>query len=129
MIPAVSDIISFGLSYEKSRAEAASYNLAMANVALSQGQHIPQKIVWVDHTFEQQLQDAVRIDSNPHAQTRHSYEPNHPLANSQGLVSYPKVDSAIEMATLLSANRAYEANIRAYNSLREMNTKALEIGK
>jgi flagellar basal-body rod protein FlgC len=46
-----------------------------------------------------------------------------------GMVHYPRVEAATEMATLVSATRAYEANIRAYNSLRAMNLKAFDIGK
>lgn len=129
MIPSIAEVINFGLSYEKSRAEVASYNLSMANVALTQGQAIPQKIVLVNPAFSQQLQDSIQVVAHPTAEIRQAYEPQHPLANAQGFVSYPQVNNAIEMANLLSANRAYEANIRAYNSVREMNAKALEIGK
>ena len=47
----------------------------------------------------------------------------------EGMERYPKLDAAREMATMVSATRAYEANIRAYNSLRAMTLKAFEIGK
>lgn len=33
------------------------------------------------------------------------------------------------MATLVSASRAYDANIRIFNTIKDMTTKAYEIGK
>jgi flagellar basal-body rod protein FlgC len=56
------------------------------------------------------------------------HEPGHPLADEKGFVSYPGVDPAMEMVTLLDATRAYEANVAAMNMARAMSLKALEIG-
>ena len=56
------------------------------------------------------------------------HEPGHPLADSRGLVSYPGVDPATEMVTLMSASRAYEANVAAMNTARNLALKALDIG-
>lgn len=55
-------------------------------------------------------------------------DPGHPDADAQGRVAYPGVDHLGEMVTLLSAMRAYEANLVALNATRVMATKALEIG-
>ncbi|WP_420997928.1 flagellar basal body rod protein FlgC [Cupriavidus sp. 30B13] len=59
---------------------------------------------------------------------RQMYEPGHPYADAKGFVSYPGVDTATEMMTMLSATRAYEANVAAMNMARAMAMKALEIG-
>ena len=56
------------------------------------------------------------------------YEPGHPFANTKGFVSYPGVDTAVEMVTMMSATRAYEANVAAMNAARTMALKALDIG-
>ena len=55
-------------------------------------------------------------------------EPGHPLADAKGFVSYPGVDTTAEMLTLMSATRAYEANVAAMNAARSMALKALDIG-
>jgi flagellar basal-body rod protein FlgC len=55
-------------------------------------------------------------------------DPGHPQADARGYVSYPGVDPATEMMTMLSASRAYEANVVAMNTARAMAVKALEIG-
>lgn len=55
------------------------------------------------------------------------YDPTHPDANADGIVLYPNVNLAIEMINLLSAQRAYEANVDVILSSRSMGQRALEI--
>jgi len=50
------------------------------------------------------------------------------LAAADGTVQYPDVDLAQEMTTLMSAQRAYQADIRAFNTLHGMLLKSLSIG-
>src|SRR5690242_10965559 len=54
-------------------------------------------------------------------------DPSNPMADAQGMVHYPRVDLAEQMATLVSASRAYEADVRAFNTLRSMELDALNI--
>jgi len=56
------------------------------------------------------------------------YEPGHPQADEKGFVAYPAVDQVSEMVNLMTAVRAYEANVVAMNATRTMAMKALEIG-
>ncbi|SHJ94763.1 flagellar basal-body rod protein FlgC [Anaerocolumna jejuensis DSM 15929] len=57
------------------------------------------------------------------------YDPSHPDANEEGYVTYPNVNTVTEMANMIDASRAYEANITAFNSIKSMALKGLEIGK
>lgn len=57
------------------------------------------------------------------------YDPGHPDANEDGYVLMPNVDTILEMANLISASRAYDANVTAINGTKAMALKALEIGK
>ncbi len=57
------------------------------------------------------------------------YDPTHPDANAEGFVEYPNVDTLTEMIDLISATRAYEANITVANALKSMAIRALDIGK
>lgn len=56
------------------------------------------------------------------------YEPSHPDADNKGFVAYPGINSVTEMVTMMSATRAYEANVAALNAAKVMSMKALEIG-
>lgn len=57
------------------------------------------------------------------------YNPNHPDADADGYVMMPNVDLIKETVDSMSATRSYEANITAFNALKTMANKAMEIGK
>jgi flagellar basal-body rod protein FlgC len=57
------------------------------------------------------------------------YDPAHPDANKDGYVMMPNVDITKEMVDLMSASRAYEANVTAFNVGKTMSLKALDIGR
>jgi len=57
------------------------------------------------------------------------YNPNHPDADEYGYVSLPNVEIVNEMINLISASRAYEANVTSINNTKTMAMTALEIGK
>ncbi|NLY18583.1 MAG: flagellar basal body rod protein FlgC [Clostridiaceae bacterium] len=57
------------------------------------------------------------------------YDPGHPDADENGMVQMPNVDVVTEMVNMISATRAYEANVTAINATKSMASKALEIGK
>lgn len=65
-------------------------------------------------------------DQNP---PRLQYEPGHPDANAQGYVAYPNVNVVEEMTDMISATRAYEANVTAAKASMSMQMKSLEIGR
>ena len=62
------------------------------------------------------------------APPRFVHEPNHPDADERGFVAYPGINPVTEMVTLISALRAYEANVAAMNAAKTMALKALELG-
>jgi flagellar basal-body rod protein FlgC len=66
----------------------------------------------------------VKADPSPF---REVYDPSHPDANGAGYVQYPNVQIAVEMANLVSAQRAYEANIAVMVSSSRMSEAAQEI--
>ncbi len=57
------------------------------------------------------------------------YEPSHPDADEEGYVAMPNVYPSEEMVDMLSATRAYQANLAAISLIRDVITKALELGK
>jgi flagellar basal-body rod protein FlgC len=85
-------------------------------------------------TFDQALTAAVSTVAVPDIQEseeapRAVYQPAHPDANPEGYVMMPNINSVLEMADLLAATRAYEANVTAVQAAKSMATKALEIGR
>jgi flagellar basal-body rod protein FlgC len=68
----------------------------------------------------------IQKDSAP---PRMVFDPTHPDANAEGYVAYPNVNVVNEMVDLISAGRAYEANVTAMNASKSMILKALDIGR
>jgi len=51
------------------------------------------------------------------------------MRTRKGYVLMPNVDVITEMVNMISATRAYEANITAINTTKGLAMKALEIGR
>jgi flagellar basal-body rod protein FlgC len=60
---------------------------------------------------------------------RYVYEQDYPLADDQGLVRYPDINLSDEMTSLIIAQRAYQANVTAFERARDGYLRELEIGK
>jgi flagellar basal-body rod protein FlgC len=145
-------ISAAGMSAERTRVEVATLNLANANtiqtadgVSYQPGRVVTRAMAGSDVSASS-LSFAEHVDKGfdgeglagivlPQATVeptevspRMVYEPGHPFANAKGFVAYPGVDTASEMVALMSALRAYEANVAAMNAARTLALKALDIG-
>ncbi|HEB9288726.1 TPA: flagellar basal body rod protein FlgC [Campylobacter coli] len=58
---------------------------------------------------------------------RMKYDPSHPDANAQGYVAYPNVNPVIEMADLIEATRAYQANVSTFTSAKTIAQSAIDL--
>jgi flagellar basal-body rod protein FlgC len=133
-----------GMDIERLRLDVAALNLAQANTALGSGESAtrPMRVVarsavpgahasgaggFAGQVNRLLTAPAATLEASDQA-PRRVLEPGHPMADSQGYVSYPAVDTTVEMMTLMGAVRAYEANVAAMNASRTMALKALDIG-
>lgn len=57
------------------------------------------------------------------------YDPTNPDADAQGYVQMPNVDILKETVDAMSASRSYDANVTAFNTIKLMASKALEVGR
>jgi flagellar basal-body rod protein FlgC len=55
------------------------------------------------------------------------YDPGHPDADAEGYVLLPNVNPITEMVDMINASRAYEANVSAVQTAKEMFNQALKI--
>ncbi len=69
---------------------------------------------------------AIVEDTSP---ARRRFDPSHPDADGEGYVAVPNVDPATEMVDMVGASRAYQANLTAINLIRDLVSRALELGK
>jgi len=137
------DAAASGMTAERLRMDVISNNIANANTTRTAqgGAYRRQMVVFQSRTenspFNQILAhnlesagNGVRVvgiikDESP---LRKVYDPNHPDANQDGYVDMPNVNVVAEMVDMITATRAYEANVTAVNAAKNMALKALEIG-
>lgn len=58
-----------------------------------------------------------------------AYEPNHPLADAEGMIRRPNVSLTDQMVYMQLAQRGYQANVRSFESAKEAYETILSIGK
>ncbi|MCG2594948.1 flagellar basal body rod protein FlgC [Ramlibacter sp. XY19] len=128
-------VSSAGMTAERTRVEVAASNLAHAHTP-----YHPAAVGFQPMRVVAQAQPAAfaalltaagpEVTLEPaNVLPRLLQDPGHPLANEQGFVAYPGVDPATEMVSLMSATRAYEANVAAMNTARALALKTLDIGR
>jgi flagellar basal-body rod protein FlgC len=134
------DISASGLRAQRLRFEVAVSNLVNANTAQPAGmepfrrKNVVFSAAPPQTSFGSEFETAVQgveiskvvidnSDPDPH------YEPGNPLANKDGYVMYPHINTSEEMADALSATRSYEANLQAVTAAKEMAQRTLEILK
>jgi flagellar basal-body rod protein FlgC len=134
------DISASALSAQKTRLDIVAQNIANAQTTRTrEGGPYQRKVV----SFENELirragapagaaaLQAVRVggittDKTPGQQV---YNPQHPDAGPDGNVIMPNVNLSFEMVDLITATRAYEANLTTVKNARQMALKTLQIGK
>jgi flagellar basal-body rod protein FlgC len=143
------DISASGLSAERMRMDVTSENLANAQTTrTANGGPYRRKDVVLETAGQNGFQSALtaaagNVPGAPAAQQaggvqvagivedqsapRRIYDPGHPDADAQGYVSMPNVNPVTEMVDLISASRAYEANVTAMQTAKQMFTKTFEL--
>jgi flagellar basal-body rod protein FlgC len=128
------------LAAEKVRIEAAVSNLANAESTRGpDGQPYRRRdvVLAADETarfggaLDRAQAAGVRVASIVEDRTapRRRYEPSHPDADRDGFVALPNVDPAEEMVDMMTAARAYQANLTAISLVREMVQRALDLAR
>jgi len=121
-----------GLNVQRQRLDAIFQNIANVNTTTTaEGGPYQRQVV----TFESVLNEkgamtvgvkSVGRDPTPGALI---HDPNHPHADEDGNVQMPNVSMSREMVDMLSASRAYEANLAALRAGRSMAQKTLEMSR
>jgi flagellar basal-body rod protein FlgC len=141
------NVSATGLTAERLRMDVTAENLANAQTTRgADGQPYRRKEVVLSEVqsggFGAQLAKAVGAGSSSGSQPggvevagitqdqtpgKLVYDPGHPDADAKGYVRMPNVDTVAEMVDLISASRAYEANVTAMNAAKQMFSKTLDL--
>lgn len=133
-------VIGSGLSSQRKKMDVITSNIAnVMTTSTPEGGPYKRKIVSfaaepMEKGFDLKLKDAVnavRVDqvSEEKENFKTIYDPAHPDADKNGFVTLPNVNLMLEMADMITASRAYEANATAFDAMKNMAMKAMDIGK
>jgi len=130
------DITAGALNAQKTRLDVVAQNIANAQTtrgpdgAPYQRQVVSFESELVRRAGGSNLQSVkvggIAADRSPGQQV---YNPQHPDAGPDGIVTMPNVNLAFEMVDLITASRAYEANLSVVKNARQMALKTLQIGR
>jgi len=134
-----------GLTAERLRMDVISNNIANVNTTktMDGGPYMRQRVVFEPRGEKAHFLFPAMFDKTKHAGNlegvkvtgiindatppRMVYDPGHPDAGKDGYVAMPNVNIVKEMVDMISASRAYEANVTAMSSAKTMADKALDI--
>jgi flagellar basal-body rod protein FlgC len=136
-------ISSSGLAAQRKRMEAHSSNIANAQTTRTAegGPYRRKEVVFGSEPERENFSEILEGELSENAQTVHAtevvhsdkvvykYDPAHPDANQEGYVAMPDINPMVEMANMIEAQRAYESNVTAINTTKQMAMKTLEIGR
>ncbi len=131
-------IAATGLTAERTRIDVIAENIANARTTRTpEGGPYRRKVVVFEPLMQQVLKGgrreeftgvvASRVEPDFSSSFQVVREPGHPDANADGMVEYPNVNAVLEMSDLITALRAYEANLTAQENFVRMAERALRL--
>lgn len=127
------------LDAERTRLDVISENIANAHTTRGpDGKPYQRQVVVFESALQQAIGDGTqsqtptlrvaRIEKDPRPPIM-IYEPGHPDADANGMVAMPNINLHEEMADMIAASRAFEANLAVVKNSRAMALQTLAIGK
>lgn len=136
-VTSIFQIAGSALTAQSQRLNATASNLANADTAAtpgSQAYRARQVVFQLDPAVTANgravvggVKVAAVVESA--AAGRLQYEPGHPLANAEGYIEMPNVDVVAETVNMISASRAYQANVEVINTTKSLMARTLTIGQ
>ncbi len=140
------DIAASGMTAQRLRMDTISENIANINTTrTAEGGPYTRKVVqfqekYLNPNFASTLESYMKSYKGNGVRVRRIYEdtesdyimeydPSHPDADENGYVTLPNVNTVTEMTNLIDASRAYQANVTAFNALKQMTSQGISIGQ
>ncbi len=131
-------IAASALKAERTRVDVITKNIANSRVTSSAetGEAYRREVVSFEPLMErtQRGKEIVgvqvsSIEQDTETPFQEVHEPGHPDADANGMVRYPNVNAVREYTDLITAMRAYEANIGVMESMEQMASQALRLAE
>ncbi|MDX9753124.1 MAG: flagellar basal body rod protein FlgC [bacterium] len=140
-------ICASGMTAQRIRMDVIANNIANANTMVTAegspyrrrevvfeatGQTFADSLTTARRRLERTIGSGVNVQRIAEDQSENAfiriYDPGHPFADANGMVLRPNINVTTEMVNMIDASRAYEANVTALNSFKQMEQRALQIG-
>ncbi len=129
----VFNIASSSMAAQSQRLNVVASNLANADsVTSSTGEpYRSRQVVFSTMQTGDKEAGGVKVAGIVHdaSPMKQAYEPNHPMANTEGYVTMPNVNVVDEMVNMMSASRSYQNSVDMMNTTKTLLQKALTIGQ
>jgi len=132
-------IASTGLKAERTRMDTIARNVANSQTTRMPGSSDPyrRQVVNFAPILERLSNGQTRVagvqvtsvEGDHNSPFEEIFDPSHPDADSNGVVRMPNVNAMAEMADLITAVRAYEANLTVQQSFERMAQSALRLAE
>jgi flagellar basal-body rod protein FlgC len=131
------------LKAERTRLNISAMNLANANTTrtIEGGPYKAKSVVFSAEPLEADFGKQLDLENSKlrkvevvdiiedKAPFKEVYDPSHPDADENGVVKMPNVNIVEQMTDIMSARRAYEANVTALDAVKSMALKAMDISR
>ena len=133
---AIYQIAGSAMNAQMIRLNTVASNLANADTPASSADSVYQARVPVFSAVMDQVSPdnpasasvaVTAINTEPGSVAR--FEPNHPLADGQGYVYYPAINTVDQMADMMSASRSFETNVDVLSNVKSMQQSLLRLGE
>lgn len=126
------NISGAGMKAQSERLKVVAQNIANADAVGSENGKQPyrRKIISFKNELDRNMNaELVKVDSvgTDKADFDKRYEPGHPMADAQGFVLYPNVNTVMEMMDMREARRGYEANLNVIESSKAMLSQTISL--
>lgn len=126
------NVSASGMAAQSTRMKIISENVANANSLVTpEGGPYRRQIVSfqtvLDRNTGMNKVQVASINKDMVTPLKQEYNPSHPLASENGYVTRPNVNHMIESVDMRDAKRAYEANMAAIESAKEMMVKSMDL--
>lgn len=128
------DIAGSAMSAQTVRLNTTASNLANADNLSGSETEAYRARHPVFSTFRDALDSStsgVKVDGivESQAPVQREYQPDNPLADTEGYVYRSNVDVVAEMADMISASRSYQNNVEVVNTSKQMLLNVLRLGQ
>jgi flagellar basal-body rod protein FlgC len=133
------NVAATSLGAQSARLNTISSNLANANAVSSSEQDTYRAQYPVFEAMYNELTSDTGADTvagvrvtgivQSDLPARREYQPTHPLADDEGFIYRPAINSVEEMANMMEASRSYQDSIEAMNTTKQLILRTLTLGR